>query len=116
MKKYFLSYLPFLTAFFFFFAIQTPANAVDVTLHWDPSTGATGYKIQKSIDQGVTWLPAIDVANVQTFTYLNVEENILVFFRVSAYNLAGESIRTWSGAWYDHRKKPVSPPPGAGIL
>ena len=91
------------------------ALAADVDLRWDPSTGAIGYKIQKSVDLGVTWSTAIDVGNVTTYKYLNVEENTLVFFRASAYNAAGESIRTWSGAWFDQRKKPVSSPSGQGI-
>jgi len=89
--------------------------AVDVELQWDPSQGATGYKIQKSLDLGVTWATAIDVGNVTTYKYLNVEENALVLFRASAYNTVGESIRTWSGAWIDQRKKPVVAPTGQGI-
>ena len=89
--------------------------AADVALKWDASSGATGYKIQKSLDLGVTWLPAVDVGNVLTFTYTNVEENVLVLFRASAYNANGEAIRTWSGAWFDQRKKPVSAASGLGI-
>lgn len=89
--------------------------AADVALKWDPSTGATGYKIQKSVDLGVTWTTAIDVGNVTTYVYTNVEENILVIFRASAYNAAGESVRTWSGAWFDSRKKPVAAPSGQGV-
>lgn len=89
--------------------------AADVSLKWDASTGATGYKIQKSVDLGVTWSTAIDVGNVITYTYTNVEENVLVIFRASAYNAVGESVRTWSGAWFDSRKKPVATPSGQGI-
>jgi hypothetical protein len=89
--------------------------AADVSLKWDPSEGATGYKVQKSLDLGVTWSTGIDVGSVTTFVFKNVEENVLVLFRASAYNAAGESIRTWSGAWFDARKKPVSPPSGQGI-
>jgi hypothetical protein len=91
------------------------ALAADVDLKWDASAGATGYKIQKSLDQGVTWAAAIDVGNVITYRYLSVEENVLVLFRATAYNANGESIRTWSGAWFDQRKKPVSSPSGQGI-
>ena len=103
----------FLSLIFIFMASLT--LAADVTLNWDPCTGATGYKIQKSVDLGVTWLTAIDVGNVTTYKYLNVEENIVVFFRASAYNMVGEAIRTYSGAWFDQRKKPVSSPSGQGI-
>lgn len=90
--------------------------AADVDLKWDASAGATGYKIQKSLDLGVTWLPAIDVGNVTTYKYTNVEENVLVLFRASAYNANGEAIRTWSGAWFDQRKKPISAASGLGTL
>jgi len=103
----------FLSLVFIFLA--SLALAADVDLKWEASSGATGYKIQKSVDLGVTWATAVDVGNVTTFKYLNVEENVLVLFRASAYNAAGESIRTWSGAWYDHRKKPVASPTGTGI-
>ncbi len=89
--------------------------AADVVLKWDPSAGATGYKIQKSIDMGVTWAAPVDVGNVTTYTVTSVEENVVVFFRASAYNVAGESVRSWSGAWFDMRKKPVASPAGQGI-
>jgi hypothetical protein len=98
-----------------FIFMVSPGFAADVTLKWDPSAGATGYKIQKSVDLGVIWSAPVDVGNVTTYTYLNVEENALVIFRASAYNAAGESIRSWSGAWFDARKKPVSAPSGQGI-
>lgn len=89
--------------------------AADVDLKWDASPGATGYKIQKSLDLGVTWGAAIDLGNVTVYRFLNVEENVLILFRASAYNANSESIRTWSGAWFDQRKKPVSSPSGQGI-
>lgn len=98
--------------FVFFSSVCFSAN---VTLEWNPSSGATGYKIYKSTDLGVTWSTPVDVGNVLTYTYLNVEENTLILFRASAYNASGESIRSWSGAWFDNRKKPVDPPSGQGI-
>lgn len=89
--------------------------AAEVNLKWDASAGATGYKIYKSIDQGVTWSTGVDVGNVVTFKVLNVEETVLVLFRVSAYNLTGEVIRTEYGAWFDNRKKPPANPSGLGV-
>lgn len=103
----------FLTLVFVFMASVT--LAADVTLKWDPSSGAQGYKIQKSLDLGVTWSAPVDVGNVTVYTYSSVEENTIVLFRSSAYNGAGESIRSWSGAWFDQRKKPISSPSGQGI-
>lgn len=95
--------------------LTAPVFAADINLQWDPSEGATGYKIYKSLDLGVTWLTGTDVGNMTTFKILNVEENTLVLFRVSAYNQTGEAIRTEYGAWYDHRKKPPLNPTGLGI-
>ena len=98
-----------------FLILTAPVFAADINLKWDPSEGATGYKIYKSLDIGVTWSPGTDVGNVTTFRVLNVEENIIILFRVSAYNQTGEAIRTEYGAWYDHRKKPPLNPSGLGI-
>lgn len=92
------------------------SNAADVPMEWKASPGATGYKIYKSEDMGVTWDAGIDVGNVTTYTYLNVREDKLILFRASAYNAVGESIRSWSGAWYNHLWRPVNPVSGAGIL
>lgn len=89
--------------------------AVDIPLKWDASIGATGYKIYKSEDMGVTWGTPVDVGNVTTYTYLAVIETKMVLFRVSAYSANGESIRYWSGAWYDQRLKPIASPTGLGI-
>ena len=98
-----------------FLILTAPVLAADINLQWDPSEGATGYKIYKSLDLGVTWGPGVDVGNVTISRALNIEENILVLFRVSAYNQTGEAIRTEYGAWYDHRKKPPFNPTGLGI-
>lgn len=103
----------FLSLVFIFMASLAPA--ADINLRWDPSDGATGYKIYKSLDLGVTWSVGMDVGNVETIRILNVEENLLILFRISAYNQTGEAIRTEYGAWYDHRKKPPINPTGLGI-
>lgn len=97
------------------FFLASIGYAEDVTLKWDASTGATGYKIYKSEDLGVTWSAPVDVGNVTTYTYLNIIETKMVLFKVSAYNSLGESVRHWSGAWYDHTKRPILTPGGTGI-
>lgn len=88
-------------------------QAQDVTMEWDPSEGATGYKIYKSLDMGQTWNQPVDVGLVTTYTYNGVEETGLILFRVSAYNAGCESIIFWAGAWYNHLWKP---PVTAGCL
>lgn len=115
MTKNPLTPLSLIGILFFLITIVNQTLAADVPIRWDVTPGATGYKLQKSIDQGLTWSTPLDVGNVTSHTYANVEENTLVLFRASAYNAAGEAIRTWSGAWYDHRKKPVSSASGTGI-
>ena len=108
MEKYFLILVMVL------FLIGS-ASAADVNMKWDPNPGATGYKIQKSIDLGVTWSAPIDVGNVLKYTYVGVEENVLVLFRTFSYNAVGESPAAWFGAWYDNRKKPIGTSGGVGV-
>ncbi len=107
MKKFLLILVMVLSASF--------ALAADVDLKWEASTGAMGYKIYKSEDSGITWETPLDVGNVTTYKYLNVIETKMVIFKVSAYNEFGESVRHWSGAWYDHRLKPLIPAGGMAI-
>ncbi len=95
--------------------ISSISFAPDVSSKWDAVTDATGYKIYKSEDMGATWATPVDVGNVTTYIYLAVIETKMVHFRVSAYNANGETVRSWSGAWYDHRLRPINSPPGAGI-
>ena len=91
------------------------AQAADVTLSWDASTGATGYKLYKSLDIGKTWDTGVDVGNVTTFEYKDVEETGLVLFRASAYNTQGEAINYWAGCWYNHKWRPPESTGGLGI-
>jgi hypothetical protein len=91
------------------------ALAADVVLRWDAVTGATGYKIYQSTNLGSTWSTGTDVGNVTTRTVTGVIETGMVLFRISAYDANGEQVRTWSGAWYDHTKRPIATPGGAGI-
>jgi hypothetical protein len=77
-----------------------PVLAADLTLHWDTSAGATGYKLSSSTDLGVTWSVPRDAGNAQTFVWTGAPDTGLVLFRVSAYNAQGEAIRTEAGAWY----------------
>ena len=84
--------------------MTTFSNAADLTLKWEASSGATGYRIYMSIDLGVTWLAPKDVGNVLTYIYLTVPDTTLVLFRLGAYNAAGEQLTSDRGCWYDGRK------------
>ena len=91
------------------------ANAADVTLRFDPVTGAEGYRIEMSTDLGITWGSPQDTGGLTDYTYTGAPEDTLVLFRVAAHTSAQEAIRTYSGAWYDHRLIPIGTPGGAGI-
>lgn len=90
------------------------AHAADITLSWDPSDGATGYKIYMSTDNGQTWGDGLDLENVTEYQ-CHAPDAGLLLFRVSAYNDFGESIRNEAGAWYCGNWKPPIRPSGIGI-
>jgi len=89
--------------------------AADITLKWEASTDATGYKIYKSLDLGVTWDAGIDVGNVTTHVYTGVEETGIVLFRMGAYNSFGEAIMYWAFAGYNHLWRPPLSAQGLGV-
>lgn len=89
-------------------------RAADVNLKWDAVTEADGYKVYLSTDTGATWEEIGDVTT-NAATAQNIADSGLMLFRISAYNAQEETIRTWSGAWYNGDWKPVSDPGGAGI-
>lgn len=91
------------------------AHAADVVLSFDPVDGATGYRIEMSQDLGITWGMSQDTVGMTTHTFTGAPEDSLLLFRVAAYNDVQESVRTYSGAWYDHRLVPMDSPSGAGI-
>ena len=95
--------------------MATTAFAADIPIAWDAAGGATGYKIQMSTDNGVTWSAGVDVANVLTYTLLGVPDSGLVLFRVLAYNSVGEAVNMWAGAWYNGDWKPPAVAGGLGI-
>ncbi len=92
------------------------SEAADVKLRWDPVSGADSYHLYASEDTGANWVEVGSVAGDTTRTTITgVREDALVLVRVSAKSSKGEAVRTWSGAWYDHRLRPLSTPGGGGI-
>ena len=91
--------------------IVLPAYAGQITLSWQPSTGATGYRIYESQDYGNTWLLVEDLSAqpLPTSTSIDTPEGQLVLYRVSAYNTKGEVIQYIQGAWYDSALLPGTP-------
>ena len=90
------------------------AFAADVTLDWDASPGATGYKISLSRDMGGTWDAPVDAGTVKPYVYKNVPEDRVIFFKIAAYNAVATAWNNHAMAAYDHRLK-LLPPSGPGI-
>ena len=91
----FWRYLVFLIVMFL--AWCTPAYAVDVTLQWDANTESdlAGYKVYyKTETSGPDYngtgafegSSPIDVGNVTQYTLTDLDEDVIYFFAVKAYN------------------------------
>jgi len=99
-----------------FVALPKACHAADVTLTWDTVTGADGYRIYRSADQGATWIEVYDLAApAVTVTLIGESDTGLLLYRVGAYNAQGETIRLWSGAFHCGDWKPIESPSGTGI-
>ena len=101
----------------------TQAWAADCKFSWKSVAGASGYSLEYSPDQGVTWTGkkttgalTPDSNGDVSFTYTSVPETGLMLFRISATNASGSSTRTEYGAWYNHLWKPMDRPSGGGIM
>jgi len=92
----------------------TAAWGADITLRWDASDGAEGYRIYQSTDTGAMWDAGADVGNVTQYT-ITVPDSGLVLIRIGAYNAQGEVIRYNAGAWYNGDWKLPNVASGAGV-
>jgi hypothetical protein len=73
--------------------------AANLTLTWTPVTGATGYTLYQSSDGGVTWTKGPTAAAPPMA--VQVPDDKLILFRLSATNATQETINYTKGAWYD---------------
>ncbi|HNB51324.1 MAG TPA: hypothetical protein PK530_05255, partial [Anaerolineales bacterium] len=70
------------------------ASPTQVDLTWTSANGTLmGYRVERSTDNGVTWPTAYNVANPAAVGYSDtlVQPNTAYWYRVFAYNLAGDS-------------------------
>ncbi len=71
------------------------ANAISakqITLTWTDVTAESGYKIERSLDGLTAWsLVATTSANVTVYTDSNLSGSTTYYYRVRAYNPAGDS-------------------------
>lgn len=86
-----------------------------IVLNWqDNSSDEDGFKIYKSID-GITFnLEATLGAGVITYTSPSIINNQQYWFRVTAYNINGESAYVEEGPIDCNWPSPVSAPPSSG--
>ena len=67
---------------------QERANAAQVTLAWDESDGAAGYKIYSgTTSNSYTWV--VDVGNVTSYTTENLTDGYTYYFAATAYDESG---------------------------
>lgn len=93
-----------------------PAMAADCTLFWASQADATGFRVYRSVDMGVSWTMVQEVGNVTQVALTGQPDTGIVLYRIAAINVAGETIRRNAGQylWKDAPAPPVAPA-GTGI-
>jgi len=81
-----------------------PALAWSDVYSWTASSGATSYKVESSIDNGVTWVLA-GSPTTPTFT-LTLTSTALTLVRISACNANGCATRSVSGFYHNEAWAP----------
>jgi hypothetical protein len=80
-------------------ALARPAAAWTQSYTWSVSAGATSYKVEKSIDNGVTWT-VTGTPTTPALAYTGTEPG-LVLFRYSACNANACVLRPADGLWHN---------------
>lgn len=88
------------------------AQAWTASYSWAPATGATSYKVEKSVDNGATWTVVSATLASPTLNYTG-SEAALVLFRVSNCNSNGCTVRPGDGWWHNEG---WTPPPAPASL
>lgn len=88
------------TLMFTLFFFASLAYAESMNLSWDPSAGATGYRIEQSSDSGTTWTVIYDGNSTVCSVDLTGIDS-LTFWRVVSYNDQFNAFRSESGWWYN---------------
>src|SRR5258705_3413449 len=97
--------------------IATPAWAWTKNYAIDPVPGATLYRLEKTVDAGVTWTTAVSDSVTPSFIYTGAETG-LVLFRISAIIGSQVTTRTFDGLWHNELwvAAPPPDPPPTGIV
>ena len=101
------------TALILILAAVTPAWAWTATYSWSPATGATSYKVEKTVDQGATWTLVANPTS-PTYAYTGTEAG-LVLFRISACNAVACTPRWADFLAHDESKQPPATVTNLGV-
>ena len=72
-------------------AALAPAVAGSVNLLWNPSSGATGYKVYWDSNSGAPYASSVTLGNVTQTTISTMPDCAATYFAVTAFNSLGES-------------------------
>ena len=92
LKFFFRNFSLFVLAILIIINVSSPTLAMvaEVTLKWDPSSQANGYKLHYGFESN-SYDYVIDVGQNLQHTVTDLNDNQLYYFAVSAYNDYGES-------------------------
>ncbi len=119
----------FLVLFIFMLMVASVIFAADVPVTWIAAAGASGYKLEYSIDNGGTWSAPKDVGMITpvdyvaggvhllicSYTWTGLPDAGLVLIRATAYNSVGNATNTGAGAWFNKSWAPPPMPTGTGV-
>jgi hypothetical protein len=89
-------------------AVPSYAQAWSQQYTWSTDPLATSYKVEKSVDAGVTWTQ-VGTPTTPTITYTGSETGT-VLFRVSNCDAAGCTTRSYDGFWHNESWRPAGWP------
>ena len=99
---------------FVFLLLSTTANAAEITLAWDPSSGSdlAGYKLYYGTSSR-TYSPTIDVGKVTQYTVRNLQDETVYYFAATAYD--NDSNESDYSVELVHRIDHTPPAPPTGL-
>ena len=82
--------LPIIIFTFVFIFLPLKTDGAGVTLAWDPNIeeDLDGYVLYYGIDSGI-YTEAVDIGNLTEYTLTGLEEDVVYYFSVTAYDIYG---------------------------
>ncbi len=71
----------------------TSASRTNIDLTWNKVTGADGYSVYRSVDNGETYTPVMEIQDkeVTTFQDIDIQPNVTYMYYVCAYSMVKEN-------------------------